>query len=129
LQQSELADHADIVAVSFETPAVLPRLAEAFPRVRFLSDPERKLYARYGVGEAKWRDVFAPRTLLYYARAALRGKKFWEARPDQGKAEVKQLGGNFVVGPSGKLTFVHPSKEPADRPTAEAILEAVKRSR
>lgn len=126
LQQSDLAQYADIVAISLETPEVLPRLAEAFPHVVFLPDPEKKLYKLYGVGEGRLRDVLAPRTLLYYARAALKGQRFWEARPDGKKAEVKQLGGNFVVDTEGMLRLAHPSSEPADRPSAEALIAAVR---
>jgi hypothetical protein len=123
LQQSDLAEHADIVAVSLETREILPRLAESFPRVVFLPDPERRLYALYGVGEGRLRDVLAPRTLLYYAVALVRGWRFWEKRPGGTKAEVRQLGGNFVIDTSGIVRLAHPSREPADRPTV-ALLRA-----
>lgn len=117
---------AQVVAISFEPPEALRELAREFPSVTFLSDPERALYRLYSVEAARWwGQLIAPRTLWHYAKAILRGRSpFGLSRAN---ADVRQLGGNFVIGIDGRVKFARRSQEPADRPAAE-LLERVIRS-
>lgn len=119
----------------------------------FITDPSYTLYASYGVGRATWMRVLAPRTLLYYARTHLRriraklmpgavpGPKGSEGRtdrPDQAdpfdptvpvkprtesSSDRQQLGGDFLIAADGRIAYAHRSTEPADRPSADALLK------
>ncbi len=59
--------------------------------------------------------------LLHYFRLILKGGKL---RPIQG--DPSQLGGDFIVDNEGIVRFSRPSEDPADRPSVEALLRALK---
>jgi len=40
-------------------------------------------------------------------------------------ADIFQSGGDFLLDCDGKVLFAHRSKDPADRPTVEALLERI----
>ncbi len=58
----------------------------------FLSDPDRLLYRRLGLGRARRREVYTPETMRIYRDAARRGVP--RHRPLE---DVQQLGGDAVV--------------------------------
>lgn len=111
------------MVVSFEPRGALSRLARGLPSAfRFLSNPDRSLYRLYGVEEGGWLRIFSPGTLLYYARAILRGGLGSGPRRAPGETtEIRQLGADFLIDSAGVLRMVHRSRNPADRPSIDEL--------
>lgn len=85
-----------------------------------LADERRASYRLYGLQRASWmRAWLSPKTVFFYARAALAGKRLRQPLSD-----TRQLGGDFLVDPKGIVTLAFTSTEPADRPSVDQILNA-----
>lgn len=108
------------VAVGFSPPEALGELAEylAWPWP-FLSDVERVLYERLGLGRARLREVYAPATLRVYREALKRGEAVH--RPVE---DARQLGGDAVVR-AGKVVRIWRPSSPDDRPPVHEVLDAL----
>lgn len=111
---------ANIVTVSFDTPywsqVWLQETQSPFP---FLVDTERIAYRAYGLQVSRLRSWSLP-TLWYYAKAKA------QKRPTLGKrGNPHQLGGDFIISPTGILRLAHPSQQPTDRPSLERLLAAL----
>lgn len=108
------------MAVGFSPPDALAELAEhlAWPWP-FLSDVDRLLYQRLGLGRARRRDVYTPATLRMYRDAAGRGEALH--RPVE---DTRQLGGDAVVR-SGEVVRIWQPSSPDDRPAIEELLDAL----
>jgi len=85
-----------------------------------LVDADRGVYRAYGMGKASWLRTLTPRTLAPYIRLMLSGQIVRSA-PEQ---DVRQRGGDFVVGRDGRLALAYVSDDPADRPSVDAIIAA-----
>lgn len=92
-----------------------------FARTRFLSDPEREVYRAYGLDRLSPLRAGSPHILNQYLRWTLQGRPVHLTTED-----VLQRGGNFVVGRDGHLTFSHTGRDQSDRPSADAILAALR---
>ncbi|MEZ4711047.1 MAG: peroxiredoxin-like family protein [Caldilineaceae bacterium] len=112
----------NIVAISFGI-AYWARmwLQETNAPFPILLDPEQTAYTAYGLERSFWRS-WGPRTLLYYAKAILRGQKLLGNRGDS-----EQLGGNFIVDANGIVRFAYASREPTDRPSIDTLMSALRR--
>ena len=91
-------------------------------KLRFpcLVDADRGVYRAYGMRKASWLRTLTPRTLAPYIRLMMSGQVVRSAA-DQ---DVRQRGGDFVVGRDGRLTLAYVSDDPADRPSVDAIIAA-----
>jgi alkyl hydroperoxide reductase subunit AhpC len=111
-----------VFTVTFGHPywaqAWLQETASPFP---VLLDPTQDVYQLYGLDHSAVRSS-SVKTLLYYARALLRGEKLIEKRGD-----THQLGGNFIIDKQGIVQFVYPSRDPTDRPPVDAMMRVLKR--
>ncbi len=87
------------------------------------SDPDRSAYRSYGLERGSKLQVWHPRTLWLYAKLMFKGMKL---RRPTGDEDLEQLGGDFVIGVDQRLTFVHRSLRPDDRPPVSALLEALR---
>lgn len=88
-----------------------------------LADPERTLYAAYGLRRGSFARVWlSPRTLWFYASQLARGRV--ARRP---RADTLQLGGDFIIDGGGIVRFAHSSVEPADRPPVEEMLNVLRK--
>lgn len=85
---------------------------------RVLSDPDRLLYRRLGIGRAPLWHVYSPGTLRVYARALAGGHHL--RRPDE---DTRQLGANAVMVDGSVVTVWRP-RSPDDRPAADQVLGA-----
>jgi hypothetical protein len=85
-----------------------------------LVDEARTAYRAYGLTRGSWRQTLTPRALAPYARLLLAGRTV-RAAPGQ---DIRQRGGDFVVGRDGRLTLAHASDDPADRPDIARIIDA-----
>lgn len=113
--------HAQVLIISFGTlPAVQQWLQATCGAFEVLLDRDRAAYTAYGLERSYWRSR-SLRTRWYYLRAWLSGKKS-RAAPGE---DTSQLGGDFVVDRAGRLSLVHPSRDPADRPPLAALLAAL----
>jgi peroxiredoxin len=88
---------------------------------RCLVDEQRAVYRAYGLGRASWLRTLTPRSLAPYIRL------MFSARSVQRSSEqdVRQRGGDFVVGRDGRIRLAYASDDPADRPSVDAILAAL----
>jgi hypothetical protein len=115
---------AEVIVVSFAPVERLPGYIELhgwpFPVV---SDPDRAAYRAFGLESAGWGRLLRPRVWRRYASLMLRGYRLRGSRED-----VHQLGGDFVVGRDRRLVYAHRSADPADRPSAEELVNALARA-
>jgi peroxiredoxin len=84
-----------------------------------LLDPEREAYTAYGL-ERSWIRSWNFRTFLTYLKLFLSGRKWRGVQGDSA-----QLGGDFVIDRQGILRLAYRSRDPADRPPVEMLLEAI----
>jgi peroxiredoxin len=110
-----------VVIISFGTlPALQAWMKETCITFDVLLDPDRAVYRAYELEESRWRS-WSPKTLLTYARLLLSGRKWL---PKEG--DTSQMGGDFIIEPQGNIKLAYRSKEPADRPAVNHLLEILK---
>lgn len=114
---------ARIVAISFVKPVRLQQYLANRPwGFRVLADPDRVAYRAFGLSSATWIQMLRPRVLASYFRLLLKGR-----RPSSPQEDVHQLGGDFVLDRSGRVVYEYRSRDPADRPSVDELLDAVRR--
>lgn len=119
--------NVDIVLVVFagaeEVDEYQRRRRLPFP---ILVDADRATYASYGLARGSFFAVWGPATIRKYA-SILRKSGVRRSLADirSATADTRQLGGDFVVAPDGRLTWGFWSTGPADRPSADEVLAAV----
>ena len=110
----------NVVTVSFDTPywagVWLQETGSPYP---LLMDPDRIAYAAYGLNSSRL-GAWSPATLWYYGKAALQGRQTYGKRGDP-----HQLGGDFLIDPTGAIRLSHPSRNPTDRPSVGEVLGRV----
>lgn len=89
-----------------------------------LADPDRALYRAFGLGRGSLHRIWSPGTLALYARLLRRGRRL--ARPTE---DTRQLGGDVVIGPDGRLARAFRPRSPDQRPPLSDLVDAVARSR
>jgi len=111
-----------IAVVSFAEPAKLSHYQKQhrWPFI-ILADPDRVAYGAFALRRLSWLRVFSPATLKVYWRLLREGMK----REHYGKDDIYQSGGDFLLDREGNLLFAHRSQDPADRPAAAKLLEAI----
>jgi hypothetical protein len=126
-QSAELASLGARIVVLFFSQ--LNRLADYRdrhgipPEIPLLADEGRTVYKAYGMRVGTLRQIYAPDVLAKYARLMKSGMKL-RLKTDE---DTRQLGGDIVVGPDGKILFAVCSKNQADRPSVESIAAAIRR--
>lgn len=88
---------------------------------RCLVDERRTGYRAYGLGRAPWSRTLTPRSLAPYIRLMFSGRAVHRGS----EQDVRQRGGDFVVGRDGRIKLAYASDDPTDRPSVDAILAAV----
>ncbi|CAN0488305.1 unnamed protein product, partial [Phaeothamnion confervicola] len=116
-----------IVAIAAAPPAaVRPFASVAGAEVLVLCDPERIAYHALGLGRASWARVWLdPRVWWRYAVLIARGRR--PERPGD-HDDVRQLGGDAVLDADGRLVWVYRGRGPADRPTIDELIGALRRA-
>jgi peroxiredoxin len=114
-------DEASVVLITFTRQ----RNLRAFRRLLGLGDPvladeTRAVYAAYGLGRGPWWRIWSWRTLRAYARLLRAGHRL--RRPTE---DTRQLGGDFVVDPGGRIVYGYRSRRPDDRPAVDELIAAV----
>jgi hypothetical protein len=85
-----------------------------------VSDPDRAAYRAFGLGSAGWSALLRPRVWQRYFSLVAQGYRIQGSTDD-----VHQLGGDFVLDRSRRLVYAHRSTDPADRPPAAALVDAL----
>lgn len=113
-----------IVVVSFAEPEKLAGYQKhhRWP-FTILADPERKAYQTLALKRLSWFRVFSPATLKLYLKLMREGR----ARENYGQEDIYQAGGDFLLDRAGNIFFAHRSQNPADRPTAQKLLDEIDR--
>lgn len=121
--QQQLDGAVPLVVVGFSPPDALAPLAGHLGLTgRVLSDPDRLLYGRLGLGRAPVWQVYSPGTLVRYALLALRGATLHKPVED-----TRQMGGDaLVVG--GRVVRLWRPSTPDDR-ASPALVAAAARAR
>lgn len=86
-----------------------------------LIDSERELYAAYGMPRADWWTLSKPSVMWKYIVNVFTG-----TMPGWKGKDIKQLGGNVLINPDGKVVLNHVSTNPHDRPNSQEIFELIK---
>jgi peroxiredoxin len=121
-RQAELEARAAVVLViGFEPARRIGGYCRRYDLpFRCLVDEARTVYRAYGLRRAPWSRTLTPRSLAPYIRLMFSGRAVRRAA-DQ---DVRQRGGDFVVGPDGRIRLAYASDDPADRPTVDGIIAA-----
>lgn len=90
-----------------------------------LTDPARAGYQAFALKRLIWWQVFSAATLTLYLKLFREGMK----REDYGKQDIYQSGGDFLLDRGGNILFAHRGQDPADRPSAIALLKEIDRLR
>lgn len=113
-----------VAVVSFAEPSRLVQYQELhrWPFI-VLADPGRQAYRVFNLKRFSLFRVFSPATLKRYFQLLRRGAK---QEPYDGE-DIFQSGGDFLIDRRGMVLFAHRSKDPADRPSPEKLLQEIDR--
>ncbi|MHB8647677.1 MAG: AhpC/TSA family protein [Thermomicrobiales bacterium] len=128
-QSTELsAMGVGIVALFFSQVHRLPDYRVHFDvpdSIPLLADEGRTVYKAYGMRVGSLREIYSPQVIAKYARL-IRGGMKMQMKTDE---DTRQLGGDVIVGPDGRVILAHCSKNQADRPSSETLAAAVRQAR
>lgn len=85
-----------------------------------LVDEARETYRSYGMHSASFWDVWGPKTWWVYLKEIVKGGKVRKSEGD-----IRQRGGDVLIGPDGIVHMHHIGTGPADRPAVEALLKKI----
>lgn len=98
-----------------DTAAFRERLKSPHP---FICDPERKLYAAFGLGRGEGKQIFNLKTFARGFGAMLRGH--WVGKP---VGDPWQMPGVFAIEPDGTVSWEYRSVHAADNVGSKALEE------
>src|SRR5437868_5754516 len=114
-----------IVALFFSQLHRLPQYRTHFDipdTIPLLADEGRTVYKAYGMRVGSLREIYSPEVIAKYARLIRGGWKL-QMKSDE---DTRQLGGDVIVGPDGRVILAHCSKNQADRPSVETLVAAIR---
>ena len=112
------AKGAEVVTISFEPRERLFQLARQLQLpFTILSDPERDVYAAYGLAQGSFLKIFSLRTVWTYVKHFARGRRYHHAASDW-----RQLGGDFILGEDGTVLYERRGQTPSDRSTVASLI-------
>ena len=111
-----------VAAITFETPQRAKAYVDEtqFPWP-MLIDESRSLYRAYGMERGSFWAIWGPQNWGAYFKIMARGRM-----PRRPHDDVNQLGGDVLVDPDGIVRLHHVGRGPADRPSVDFLLEAVR---
>lgn len=116
-----------VLVISFDAPRRIGGYCRRHQLpFRCLPDEQRVAYRAYGLGRASWLRTLTPRALAPYVTLYLRARIAGGRRPKVEGQDLRQMGGDFVVAPDGRLALAYASHDPADRPSVEQLLAAIR---
>ncbi len=116
-------ENTDVVIVTFTDPDTLSLYDKSSQYgLPIVIDPDRSAYRAFGLESGSFRDIWGLATIERYVEI-FRTDGFKNLkRPVE---DTRQLGGDFVIDPSGKVVYGHWSKGPADRPDVADLVAAI----
>ena len=114
-----------IVVLFFSQSRRLPEYRTHFAvptPIPLLADEERAVYKAYGMRVGSIRDIYGPDTIRKYAELIRKGMKM-RLKTDE---DTRQLGGDVIIGPDGRVILAHCSKNQADRPRVDTLVAAIR---
>ena len=116
-----VAAGAQVVVVTQGTPEQATKFClerdSPFP---CFADPERQAYGAFSLTKGSFNQVLGPAVVLRGIGAALQG--FHTTMP---VGNVMQLPGTFVIDRNGTVRLAHYSRDVADQPPNEKLLDAL----
>ena len=115
---------ASVLLVAYDEPSLLEAkmlhdLEMPFP---LALDSGRTTYAAWGLGRTNlFGAMLSPSLNWRYFRLLLAGERFLGFAPD-----MFQLGGDFVVDPSGVISFAYRMRNNGDRASVATLFEALR---
>lgn len=91
-----------------------------------LRDPDRDAYRAFGFGRARLSRVWGLRAARRYAELVRAGRWRDLRLP---REDTRQLGGDVVIDPEGRIVWIHRGAGPEDRPSVDELLAAVEGAR
>ena len=111
------ASGIEVKIVSFDSPkrakSYVKEMSLSWP---LLLDEEMALYKAYGFEKGSFAKLMGPITVLKYIKLILLGHA---GKPGK---DIRQMGGNVLIDPSGTVRIHHASIQPHDRPTVAEIV-------
>lgn len=101
-----------------ETAAFKTRFEVPFPMI---ADPERRLFEAFRLKRASAGSLLSAGMVVKGLKAMAGGHGLGMPQGD-----VRQLPGVFIIDPEGRIRFSHHAEGPADHPTPEALLAALR---
>ena len=123
----EFGEDCEVVLVMFGThDDLIGYLRDNALTFSIVRDPDRSGYQAFGLGRGSvarvWGLRAAKRYVDLFRSNGLRGLR----RPTQ---DTRQLGGDFVIDPRGRLSWGFWSEGPDDRPSVDDLVHAVAEAR
>lgn len=124
-QSTELAEMGVGIVVLFFSQ--VHRMSEYRTRfdipdtIPLLADEGRTVYKAYGMRVGSLREIYSPDVLKKYFDLIRSGRKL-RLKTDE---DTRQLGGDVIVGPDGRIVLAHCSRNQADRPSIETLIAAI----
>lgn len=114
----------EVLVVSFTPPKKVAIYLAKYPLpFPIASDPTLAAYRAFALEKTTVGSMLRPGVLLRFLGTLLHG---WRLDMPTRGDDLMQLGGDFVLDADGRLRYAHPSSEPTDRPSAEALLQAMR---
>lgn len=117
----------EVLLVAFDDLSLLQAkmLSELELPYPLLLDQSRETYGAWGMGRTNvFGAMLSPELNWRYLKLLAKGERFLGFAPD-----MFQLGGDFVVGPDGKMVFAYRMRNNGDRATTETLIQAMADSR
>jgi hypothetical protein len=126
MEQKEQIDRigAQVLLVAFAEPSLLEKkmmhdLHNPFP---LLLDPARESYRRWGLGKVSpFGAYLSPELSVRYIKLLVKGERFLGLAPD-----MRQLGGDFVVGREGRIAFAHAMTNNGDQAAVPVLIDQLR---
>lgn len=114
--------NVSVLVVTQAKPNILAMFVRHSPQpFPVVCDPERVAYRAFGLERTSWLSFLNPVTLWQVLSLIVRGGKV--RKPYKGE-DVLQLGGDFILDRTGKVTYEYRSRTATDRPSVAALLAA-----
>ena len=111
-----------VVIVTFEAEVCAKAyVRETDLRWPLVVDASRDLYSAYEMERGRWWHIFGPAAWWIYAKLLANGRQL--RRPT---GDVRQLGGDVLIDPSGIVRLHYVGVGPADRPSISLILNVAR---
>ena len=101
-----------------QTAAFKDRFDVPFPMI---ADPEKRLFEAFRLKQASAGALFSAKMVLRGVAAMAKGHGIGVP-----KGDVRQLPGVFIIGTEGRILFDHHAAGPADHPSPETLLAALR---